>query len=53
MRKYINIDYNSLQSIESAERRKSNLENQGYCQKHTFVDSITNTAVLTYEKLED
>ena len=53
MLKYIRIDYNNLQSIENAERRKLKLENQNCRLKHTFINSIENTAVLTYEKLED
>ncbi len=53
MRKYIDIDYNDLQSIKKAEQRKTKLENQGFNLKHTFVDTIKNTAVLTYENKED
>lgn len=50
MTETIIIDFHSLESMEAAERKKAELENEGYELHHTG-GSITRR-ILTYKKIQ-
>jgi|GEM_PF-2254583 hypothetical protein len=47
--KIIKVNFNNLKSIKNAERKKSQLENKGYCQK-SMKPTGYDKFVLVYRK---